>query len=317
LYQGAFAELDDDIGWTDFALRNYDAQIGRWVQQDPYQQFASPYVVMGDDPVNNIDPSGGISLPGGGELLEEVIVTAVRRSSKVFSAATNLEKLVKAVNFSAKVFKVVDILNDGATTNSIGNKSNDYTVISRTLLQSTTKGIYTVKDATVKDDKQRKRVHDRITWTIVTEDYYEATIKNTNTGIEEKGLQYEKTMIEFEVDFDKNERGYSKKGAVHRSSGVSSTRTDTFKKSDVMSSPKYEKIDQITQIESFEVESNIIDWLRKTKRYIEEVEWAKQPYVPLSNPNEYRKFIGEEMNDYKRSDAKERVKYQDNTTIKR
>jgi len=24
--QGAFAEMDDDIGWNDFALRNYDAQ---------------------------------------------------------------------------------------------------------------------------------------------------------------------------------------------------------------------------------------------------------------------------------------------------
>jgi RHS repeat-associated protein len=41
LYQGAYAELDEDIGWTDFTLRNYDAQIGRWVQQDPFDQFAS------------------------------------------------------------------------------------------------------------------------------------------------------------------------------------------------------------------------------------------------------------------------------------
>ena len=61
--QGAFSEMDDDIGWNDFALRNYDPQIARWVQQDPYQQFASPYVGMGDDPVNNADPSGG-SIPG-------------------------------------------------------------------------------------------------------------------------------------------------------------------------------------------------------------------------------------------------------------
>jgi RHS repeat-associated protein len=64
LYQGGYSELDDDIGWNDFALRNYDAQIGRWVQQDPYQEFASPYVGMGDDPINLTDPSGGSILDG-------------------------------------------------------------------------------------------------------------------------------------------------------------------------------------------------------------------------------------------------------------
>ncbi len=64
LYQGAYSEMDDDIGWNDFPLRNYDAQIGRWVQQDPYQEFASPYLAMGDDPVNLIDPSGGSVFEG-------------------------------------------------------------------------------------------------------------------------------------------------------------------------------------------------------------------------------------------------------------
>ena len=64
LYQGAYSELDDDIGWQDFAFRNYDAQIGRWVQQDPFDEFASPYVGMGDDPVNLPDPSGGFTLGG-------------------------------------------------------------------------------------------------------------------------------------------------------------------------------------------------------------------------------------------------------------
>jgi hypothetical protein len=37
----------------------YDAQIGRWTGVDPYDEFASPYIGMGCDPVNNIDPSGG------------------------------------------------------------------------------------------------------------------------------------------------------------------------------------------------------------------------------------------------------------------
>jgi RHS repeat-associated protein len=64
LYQGAYAELDEDIGWTDFALRNYDAQIGRWVQQDPYDEFPSPYTGMGNDPINYGDESGGsVSTP--------------------------------------------------------------------------------------------------------------------------------------------------------------------------------------------------------------------------------------------------------------
>lgn len=44
---------------NDFELRNYDPQIGRWIQQDPYQEYASPYVGMGNDPVSNVDPSGG------------------------------------------------------------------------------------------------------------------------------------------------------------------------------------------------------------------------------------------------------------------
>lgn len=63
-YQGDYSEMDDDIGWNDFALRNYDAQIGRWVQQDQFHQFTSPYIGMGNDPINLIDPSGGWAATG-------------------------------------------------------------------------------------------------------------------------------------------------------------------------------------------------------------------------------------------------------------
>jgi len=59
LYQGAYSELDEDLGWTDFALRSYDAQIGRFMQADPFDQFASGYIGMGNDPANLVDPSGG------------------------------------------------------------------------------------------------------------------------------------------------------------------------------------------------------------------------------------------------------------------
>jgi RHS repeat-associated protein len=60
-YQGVYAEYDDETGWNDFELRSYDAQIGRFIQQDPYDQFPSPYTGIGNDPVNNIDKDGGWS----------------------------------------------------------------------------------------------------------------------------------------------------------------------------------------------------------------------------------------------------------------
>ncbi len=64
LYQGNYAEYDEDIGWHDFALRSYDAQLGRFWQTDPYDEFASGYTGMGNDPVNMVDPSGGWAATG-------------------------------------------------------------------------------------------------------------------------------------------------------------------------------------------------------------------------------------------------------------
>jgi RHS repeat-associated protein len=58
-YQGDFNDFEDETGWNDFELRSYDGQIGSFLQNDPFDQFASPYVGMGNDPVNSMDPSGG------------------------------------------------------------------------------------------------------------------------------------------------------------------------------------------------------------------------------------------------------------------
>ncbi len=59
-YQGAYSEFEEETGWNDFDLRTYDAQIGRWTGVDPYDQFVSPYVGMGNDPINKVDLNGGI-----------------------------------------------------------------------------------------------------------------------------------------------------------------------------------------------------------------------------------------------------------------
>lgn len=60
-YQGQFAEEDEQTGWNSFELRMYDPVIGRWVSTDPYGQFWSPYVAFGNNPVNRIDPDGGLT----------------------------------------------------------------------------------------------------------------------------------------------------------------------------------------------------------------------------------------------------------------
>lgn len=64
-FQGDYNANEDELGWNDFELRSYDAQIGRFLQADPYTQFMSPYTGMGNNPVNIVDPSGGIGIDFG------------------------------------------------------------------------------------------------------------------------------------------------------------------------------------------------------------------------------------------------------------
>lgn len=63
-YQGQYAEEDTVTGWNNFELRQYDARFGRWISADPYGQFASPYIGMGNNPVSGVDPDGGLNLGG-------------------------------------------------------------------------------------------------------------------------------------------------------------------------------------------------------------------------------------------------------------
>jgi RHS repeat-associated protein len=58
-YQGQYAEKDSVTGWNQFQLRFYDARIARWLSSDPYGQYYSPYVAMGNMPHMSIDPDGG------------------------------------------------------------------------------------------------------------------------------------------------------------------------------------------------------------------------------------------------------------------
>lgn len=60
-YRYAFQgqEKDSETQMEAFQLRLWDGRIGRWLSTDPYGQYASPYLGMGNNPVNRIDPNGG------------------------------------------------------------------------------------------------------------------------------------------------------------------------------------------------------------------------------------------------------------------
>jgi len=60
-YRYAFQgqELDKDTQMEAFQLRLWDGRIGRWLSTDPYSQYASPYLGMGNNPVSGVDPDGG------------------------------------------------------------------------------------------------------------------------------------------------------------------------------------------------------------------------------------------------------------------
>ena len=59
-YQGAYSEKDPETGLNAFKLRMYDSRINRWLSPDPYGQFASPYMAMGNNWINFVDPDGGL-----------------------------------------------------------------------------------------------------------------------------------------------------------------------------------------------------------------------------------------------------------------
>lgn len=61
-YQGQ--EKDSETGMEAFELRLWDGRIGRWLTPDPYAQYDSPYLGMGNNPISMIDPDGGFAHDG-------------------------------------------------------------------------------------------------------------------------------------------------------------------------------------------------------------------------------------------------------------
>ena len=52
--------------WVQFELRMYNPSTGRFNSTDPYGQYYSPYLAMGNNPISFVDPDGGWAVPSWG-----------------------------------------------------------------------------------------------------------------------------------------------------------------------------------------------------------------------------------------------------------
>ncbi|MEM9446720.1 MAG: RHS repeat-associated core domain-containing protein [Verrucomicrobiota bacterium] len=105
-YQGQYAEKDAETGWNAFELRMYDPIIARWMRPDPYGQFASPYLAMGNNP-KYTDPDGGFI---DDIVMEGITITASRLSGDFLRFSGNMAIAGKSIGhlFNAPS-KTIDI----------------------------------------------------------------------------------------------------------------------------------------------------------------------------------------------------------------
>jgi len=61
-YNGKELEDEHGLNWYHYGVRYYDPQLGRWHTMDPADEFHSPYLYVGNDPVRLIDPDGAQTL---------------------------------------------------------------------------------------------------------------------------------------------------------------------------------------------------------------------------------------------------------------
>ena len=59
-YRYTGREYDEETGLHNFRARLYDSTLMRFYQVDPAEQFASPYVYCGNNPIGLVDPDGRV-----------------------------------------------------------------------------------------------------------------------------------------------------------------------------------------------------------------------------------------------------------------
>lgn len=104
-YRYAFQgqEKDSETQMEAFQLRLWDGRIGRWLSTDPYGQYASPYLGMGNNPVSLIDPNGGFT-EGPGDGWWSKLVNWFKKDSSVDGGELNEVKVQSKSSSSSNFF---------------------------------------------------------------------------------------------------------------------------------------------------------------------------------------------------------------------
>ena len=90
-YQNKEQLLANGYNMYDFGSRMYDASVGRWFNTDPQNQFNSPYLAMGNNPISVVDPDGELAwfIPIIAGALIGGVNTAIQNPSADFSDIFN------------------------------------------------------------------------------------------------------------------------------------------------------------------------------------------------------------------------------------
>ena len=87
LYNGKELEDDHDLGWYHYGVRYYDVRLAKWHAMDPADEFHSPYVYVGGDPVNLVDPDGAQAWRASNRLLQSAQANAPLTRARVHAVA--------------------------------------------------------------------------------------------------------------------------------------------------------------------------------------------------------------------------------------
>ena len=71
-YRYTGQEVNGALGTYNYHARHYDAGVGRFLGVDPARQFASSYAYVGNNPINGVDPTGGIDIPVDAETFNQL-----------------------------------------------------------------------------------------------------------------------------------------------------------------------------------------------------------------------------------------------------